>query len=160
MPQVSIHAPTRGATVVTLRGSLIKTVSIHAPTRGATRTGREECGVHGRFNPRAHAGRDFLPIFFPNSRGVSIHAPTRGATCCCIAPVKIVNGFQSTRPRGARQYRLYSIECQSITISIPRTNLIAQQPFVFNFRTSLNKLIFRLRENTTFFAMLVPRDVK
>ncbi len=46
-PQISIHAPTRGATI-----------SIHAPTRGAT----------------LHA---FLAI--PLIR-ISIHAPTRGAT--------------------------------------------------------------------------------
>ena len=33
---VSIHAPTRGATLLTMRHALSETVSIHAPTRGAT----------------------------------------------------------------------------------------------------------------------------
>ena len=55
---VSIHAPTRGATVPGLPVVLELRVSIHAPTRGAT-------AVH-------HIDLDFRPV--------SIHAPTRGAT--------------------------------------------------------------------------------
>ena len=33
---ISIHAPTRGATVIRDQGSYTITISIHAPTRGAT----------------------------------------------------------------------------------------------------------------------------
>ena len=55
---VSIHAPTRGATVSSINFEAILTVSIHAPTRGATSS-----------------------VIVRNSRySVSIHAPTRGAT--------------------------------------------------------------------------------
>ena len=55
---VSIHAPTRGATPKDAGGQVFFDVSIHAPTRGATpSTG----------NVVAYDG-------------VSIHAPTRGAT--------------------------------------------------------------------------------
>jgi len=55
---VSIHAPTRGATKRGRGEKLEKHVSIHAPTRGATfnlfRRGFNEL----RFNPRPHAGGD------------------------------------------------------------------------------------------------------
>ena len=80
---VSIHAPTRGATLQRLVDNDIEQVSIHAPTRGAT-CGRS-AGVTGCW--------------------VSIHAPTRGATCqkCAICTAA---EFQSTRPRGARLRRV------------------------------------------------------
>ncbi len=55
---VSIHAPTRGATVTSQLDPYFYIVSIHAPTRGATAQGV--------------AGVDTLDV--------SIHAPTRGAT--------------------------------------------------------------------------------
>ena len=79
---VSIHAPTRGATIIHHRPPVrVLHVSIHAPTRGAT------------FPPMALA---FLAMAFQSThphgvrlggqprgdkrRTVSIHAPTRGAT--------------------------------------------------------------------------------
>ena len=56
--QVSIHAPTRGATPFLSLASRLSIVSIHAPTRGAT----------------------FYLLLNSGSIWVSIHAPTRGAT--------------------------------------------------------------------------------
>ena len=55
---VSIHAPTRGATVISsVRGQRSK-VSIHAPTRGATNhRGGQYRDIWG-FNPRTHTGCD------------------------------------------------------------------------------------------------------
>ena len=120
---VSIHAPTRGATGQPPRPSRPGGVSIHAPTRGATagagaalapvsfnpraHAGRDLArGLYeGRpkgFNPRAHAGRDGNRAGSVRDRRVSIHAPTRGATGtgCQFQMVKL---FQSTRPRGARR---------------------------------------------------------
>ena len=55
---ISIHAPTRGATVLVFALLSITPISIHAPTRGATR----------------HDKRDY------EAMQISIHAPTRGAT--------------------------------------------------------------------------------
>jgi hypothetical protein len=75
-------------------------VSIHAPTRGATSERDRYLRLHRCFNPRAHARRDTLlpnnilsANGFQSTRGatpkvggiedaviVSIHAPTRGAT--------------------------------------------------------------------------------
>ena len=100
--QVSIHAPTRGATSSDCSSQLIYRVSIHAPTRGATvcsgflliptdgfnpraHTGRDPVVVQilvrlQGFNPRAHTGRDKGRGCRASRLKVSIHAPTRGAT--------------------------------------------------------------------------------
>ena len=75
-------------------------VSIHAPTRGATRKTVKPVVRHG-FNSRAHEGRDRC-----SSRGaafgrVSIHAPTRGATGDAV-PARFVRGVSIHAPtRGA-----------------------------------------------------------
>ncbi len=76
---VSIHAPAWGATTYHIDNGAIDQVSIHAPAWGAT------------------SWRSPLMLSIP----VSIHAPAWGATTaevtrCCT------DGFQSTRPRGAR----------------------------------------------------------
>ena len=79
-------------------------ISIHAPTRGATVRHRRQHPRRGSdFNPRAHEGRDKDPSqIWDTADIISIHAPTRGATplkrCHCDAAI-----FQSTRPRGARR---------------------------------------------------------
>ena len=60
------------------------------------------------FNPRAREGRDF---FLGLAEGfipiVSIHAPARGATDAFEFDGADAEGFQSTRPRGARPRRRY-----------------------------------------------------
>ena len=56
---VSIHAPTGGATVLRLLGFAAGFVSIHAPTGGAT-CGRQTSSTSTSFNSRAHGGRDWL----------------------------------------------------------------------------------------------------
>ena len=121
---VSIHAPTRGATLPVQPGRRGNRVSIHAPTRGATSAPVVWILPVRRFNPRPHAGGDLSfallkmgSIMFQSTppRGgrprssssswmnirVSIHAPTRGAT----APRSSLSKrslFQSTPPRGGR----------------------------------------------------------
>ena len=103
IPIVSIHAPTRGATVFHFTKITHVCVSIHAPTRGATSFITEYAakvrfqfthprgvrhvlvflnGFHTHcFNSRTHAGCDALiHDGIAVVRQVSIHAPTRGAT--------------------------------------------------------------------------------
>ena len=59
---VSIHAPTRGATIATFIFSrYIMSVSIHAPTRGATESKRLYSEIEDSFNPRTHTRCDFSP---------------------------------------------------------------------------------------------------
>ena len=56
---ISIHAPTRGATFKPLIYKVLRVIiSIHAPTRGATK----------------------YRIVDADNKAISIHAPTRGAT--------------------------------------------------------------------------------
>ena len=100
-PLVSIHAPTRGATLprpLPPRGRQFQSthphgvrqsglwlllvnlrVSIHAPTRGAT----------------------ILYVHTSQLLWVSIHAPTRGATPMALSSSDN-DGFQSTHPHGVR----------------------------------------------------------
>ena len=59
LSNVSIHAPTQGATKMLKARWSSSTVSIHAPTQGATETS----------------------CIFSAVLMVSIHAPTQGATC-------------------------------------------------------------------------------
>ena len=78
--QVSIHAPTRGATGSAKVLGDIQIVSIHAPTRGATPISREssddeDVSIHA---PTRGATSSYLVSEVIQK--VSIHAPTRGAT--------------------------------------------------------------------------------
>ncbi len=101
--EISIHAPTRGATKLideltnpklvfqsTLpRGerhlqmpALLEAtpISIHAPTRGATSESGRNPLLSANFNPRSHEGSDHNHKWFPKHK----------------------HGFQSTLPRGER----------------------------------------------------------
>ena len=123
--EVSIHAPTWGATPQKTFKSFFLGVSIHAPTWGATRSFAFPSYLQKGFNPRTHMGCDshynfanrlskgFNPrthmgcdiLLFTNSDrlAVSIHAPTWGATHY-TSITNIENYmFQSTHPHGVRR---------------------------------------------------------
>ena len=102
---ISIHAPTRGATILGKIFCVTIQISIHAPTRGATahpftspylfwyfnpRSHKGSDGgtqgkirIHQNFNPRSHKGSDFFLFCSSSLHKISIHAPTRGATYLC-----------------------------------------------------------------------------
>ena len=63
---------------------LASQVSIHAPTWGATNTVFINIAVTQSFNPRAHVGRDEGIDAIESKVGVSIHAPTWGATAYSV----------------------------------------------------------------------------
>ena len=125
-PRVSIHAPTRGTTLIVKQTTKLKVyVSIHAPTRGTTSGADKSIDIIGSFNPRTHTGYDrqtlnisgltrIVSIHAP-TRGttnllerhtegvdVSIHAPTRGTTQPVTYGYQIQREFQSTHPHGVR----------------------------------------------------------
>ena len=77
-------------------------ISIHAPTRGATDK-QQWYAYTVPFNPRSHEGSD-VPEFGiqVKSYEISIHAPTRGATPERPAQPYRDPEFQSTLPRGER----------------------------------------------------------
>ena len=77
---VSIHAPTWGATYRSNALSRCIEVSIHAPTWGATKGLEKVVDVIESFNPRTHMGCDMLARKAAEKKEVSIHAPTWGAT--------------------------------------------------------------------------------
>ena len=104
---VSIHAPTRGATTKTSQTGLRHRFQSTRP-RGARLKLKALWQNPLSFNPRAHAGRDKVPAVLEVGPVVSIHAPTRGATPPPLPPWLSVVLFQSTRPRGAR-LRYWSI---------------------------------------------------
>ena len=101
--EVSIHAPTGGATSLFPSQTLQQWFQSTRP-RGA----RPGCLRHSDcclcFNPRAHGGRDCRTIQRTCRCRVSIHAPTGGATWRRLKALKWLSRFQSTRPRGARQH--------------------------------------------------------
>ena len=98
---VSIHAPTRGATIFLYLVRSKRRVSIHAPTRGATILQKFTSSKHTSFNPRTHTGCDSRTSDDKKVCSVSIHAPTRGATFV-LSNIKFFNMFQSTHPHGVR----------------------------------------------------------
>ena len=77
---ISIHAPTRGATVTPIETPLTSVISIHAPTRGATFHVLSVQATKQDFNPRSHERSDEVDLVIWDDIGISIHAPTRGAT--------------------------------------------------------------------------------
>ena len=78
-------------------------VSIHAPTRGATKLeSMKENNNTPRFNPRTHTGCDLTISKAFMRIAVSIHAPTRGATHLFFFCQSNQSGFQSTHPHGVR----------------------------------------------------------
>ena len=121
--QISIHAPTRGATNDSKNEWYKTPISIHAPTRGATfryiclgrlnndfnprsHEGSDSCRKHKYtnriyFNPRSHEGSDLFFVSAVLRGAISIHAPTRGATPRFHQHFRC-HVFQSTLPRGER----------------------------------------------------------
>ena len=78
---ISIHAPTRGATGGKDIIGGASEISIHAPTRGATDECRAWKEKHNAFQSTLPRGE--RPNCFDHCQGemdISIHAPTRGAT--------------------------------------------------------------------------------
>ena len=78
-------------------------ISIHAPTRGATIVYIVNCDGYIDFNPRSHEGSDSEDRINIYQVNISIHAPTRGATPVSTPIPGIHCIFQSTLPRGERR---------------------------------------------------------
>ena len=114
--EVSIHAPTKGATIPITVTVTADTVSIHAPTKGATSLMGIILISRSRFNPRSHEGSDYDYQDYINSFAVSIHAPTKGATIYS-SNIPVTALFQSTLPRRERPYESIN-PCNSPEVSI------------------------------------------
>ena len=70
-----------GSDIEFIYGFLRPEISIHAPTRGATLLLAQQLPQGSDFNPRSHEGSDLQSFGIVRCIcGISIHAPTRGAT--------------------------------------------------------------------------------
>ena len=79
-PDISIHAPARGATAHSRIILMSLSISIHAPARGATWVQARRRWHRPDFNPRSRTGSDSGYQKLWNCWDISIHAPARGAT--------------------------------------------------------------------------------
>jgi len=83
--------------------SLVYSISIHAPTRGATLAASSFLPQAGRFQSTHPRGvRRGLQLYLCQGFFISIHAPTRGATKYPVLLFLFSSAFQSTHPRGVR----------------------------------------------------------
>ena len=98
---VSIHAPTRGATLRRLQPHKRRAFQSTRP-RGARQNRKESMQAVESFNPRAHAGRDWKTKCRQKSEPVFQSTRPRGARRQVTSLPSCSNRFQSTRPRGAR----------------------------------------------------------
>ena len=97
--RISIHAPTRGATTCRIASFFTGRISIHAPTRGATLIDLFIRIFLDNFNPRSHEGSD---DYTPNSRTISSDFNPRsheGSDPACFYPEtgKIISIHAPTR---------------------------------------------------------------
>ena len=99
---VSIHAPTRGATMLTDVEFYNSPVSIHAPTRGATPIPINRNRTEISFNPRTHTGCDGIQhAMRPFGYGFNPRTHT-GCDQPTLALLRDSVKFQSTHPHGVR----------------------------------------------------------
>ena len=122
---ISIHAPTRGATISQARWTELWQFQSTLPRGERLNQNKRNGHSFLYFNPRSHEGSDKPPRAGRRHRHISIHAPTRGATTGRLhqtdrsvgisihAPTRGATGqadlkrgqddlFQSTLPRGER----------------------------------------------------------
>ena len=99
--EISIHAPTRGATAEGVRNTPYMGISIHAPTRGAT------CIIPSTisteiFQSTLPQGERLLHHTQYDFHGdISIHAPTRGATNQILSSAALPKNFNPRSHKGS-----------------------------------------------------------
>ena len=72
------------------------------------------------FNPRSREGNDMLVAHMPGGLYISIHVPARGTTASGSYTILLLTKFQSTFPRGERQFiKAYNLDNQDISIHVP-----------------------------------------
>ena len=101
--EISIHAPTWGATESSELLEPLCAISIHAPTWGATLYTLAGFGqyVFQSTHPRGVRPAERLMLLVDESSFQSTHP--RGVRLCRTLPIESLRVFQSTHPRGVRQ---------------------------------------------------------
>ena len=136
-PYISIHAPTRGATQLSLHIS--KQLLFQSTLPRGERQYRNGSGDSGRefqstlpreerqlrlvfvsvqihFNPRSHEGSDSIAGVRLSAMAISIHAPTRGATDSveCMALIIAISIHAPTRGATAIDFTMSRVKKISI----------------------------------------------
>mgnify|MGYP004686302805 CR=1 FL=1 len=142
--EVSIHAPTWGATSLRRQSYVAYTVSIHAPTWGATQPMLFQRHAIEFQSTHPHGVRRNQARIIESQIPVSIHAPTWGATyAACGSTLQNMRfnprthmgcdmvlynlmisqkWFQSTHPHGVRLLRLKAKMSENLCFN-PRTHM-------------------------------------
>ena len=104
---ISIHAPARGATKVTVHfNQNHSNISIHAPARGATGDAKDIWLAVRNFNPRSREGSDIQPTRNKRETADKFQSTLpRGERHHSVAFSVFLLPFQSTLPRGERHAR-------------------------------------------------------
>ena len=114
-------------------------ISIHAPTRGATIFIFVSHRCHQDFNPRSHKGSDQTDFSNNVYHRISIHAPTRGAThgSCSYSGADLISIHAPTRGATNNTHKGLIITFQSTLPQgeRPKIWLILIMPFYFNPRS-------------------------
>ena len=129
---ISIHAPTGGATILKAPTQSAFQISIHAPTGGATALDIQRRACTTNFNPRSHGGSDIKCEKVIGQVKISIHAPTGGATVTPIAASLGITTISIHAPTGGATVRkeVFTAKTSKISIHAPTggaTKLIRQQ---------------------------------
>ena len=141
---ISIHAPTRGATISILLKTSILLFQSTLPREERPGAYLFNTSLISDFNPRSHERSDGNYGIVTVTENISIHAPTRGATTSCKT-FAIKFRFQSTLPREERH--LLTINTLLSHYFNPRSHErsdsnIAQKICLFLYNTD-NKYIIR-----------------
>ena len=102
IPYISIHAPTRGATVTFVPLIVANCIFQSTLPREERLCMFRHATPYPHFNPRSHERSDHYGVISLVEFFISIHAPTRGATVLSLLIIRL-NLFQSTLPREERQ---------------------------------------------------------
>ena len=133
-------------------------VSIHAPTRGATISKSKQKPCSCSFNPRTHSGCDLLVVPTPFDPVVSIHAPTRGATWLA-AVVSVAATVSIHAPtRGATKCVKCHVQFRCVSIHAPTRGATLVPPLIMRYQSrfqSTHPLGVRPRL-AAFLALLAP----
>ena len=124
---ISIHAPTRGATLTMILMITIKLYIFQSTLpRGERPIPMTSTGYVRNFNPRSHEGSDIGIKEFNDNGDISIHAPTRGATTDVPSGAPIGYDFNPRSHEGSdsnfRQKVLFSLSKNCLKYLILTTN--------------------------------------
>jgi len=116
--RVSIHAPAKGATIISRIIEPILSVSIHAPAKGATKTLQEQLRFYMFQSTPPRRGR-LKVVNQLYSFLVSIHAPAKGATKRVHTDVDIVSVSIHAPAKGATPRSSPPTPAQRVSIHAP-----------------------------------------